>query len=103
MQANLLECSACNQLYNLSDRFPRTLNLCGHSICSFCLTRRFNSQRFECPLCNKSFYPKKSLEETLDTFPASDAMIEYIRANLPSSEIELSFKTNKKPHIQINQ
>jgi hypothetical protein len=49
-------CHQCQRSYNKSNRIPRILILCGHTICAECITLLLTSspdQSFQCPIDQK--------------------------------------------------
>ena len=65
-------CSICFQEYNLNDRMARVIPVCGHSLCSKCITDIISLRPdFTCPFDMKKFdLPSKSL----DSFPVNFAI-----------------------------
>lgn len=64
---NLNSCVLCRQDYNFSERIPRILIHCGHTICTACLKNFHKNRRVRCPLCLKLI---KNIE-TLDRLPVN--------------------------------
>lgn len=53
---NATSCHLCQRTYNKSNRAPRILILCGHTICAECIAQLIEapeSASFECPIDHK--------------------------------------------------
>ena len=46
-----MECFNCKNLYNETDRSPRLLINCGHSICEKCTAELYRDNMIICPEC----------------------------------------------------
>ena len=46
-----MECYNCKNLYNETDRSPRLLISCGHSICEKCTAELYRDNMIICPEC----------------------------------------------------
>lgn len=64
---NLNSCVLCKQDFNFTERIPRILVHCGHTICTACLKNFHKNRRVRCPLCLKLV---KNIE-TLDRLPVN--------------------------------
>lgn len=69
---NLNDCVLCKQNYNFTDRIPRILVHCGHTICTACLKNFHKNRRVRCPLCLKLI---KNIE-TLDRLPVNHTIFQ---------------------------
>ena len=47
------QCGVCKLKYNVGERIPRILINCGHTYCTFCLTKYYRKNRIRCPFCKK--------------------------------------------------
>ena len=68
MKFQSLLCSVCLQQYDLDERIPKTLPLCGHTICVKCLSVILLEFEPRCPLDKKKF---STDYRTVDTFPTN--------------------------------
>ncbi|XP_066939351.1 uncharacterized protein [Macrobrachium rosenbergii] len=71
---NILQCRSCQNFYHRKDCLPRTL-LCGHSVCSVCLTMLLKDAR-RCQECGKPLGDKQDLE----SFPPNFQLLDIIEA-----------------------
>ena len=64
---NLKSCVLCKEDYDFSEKIPRILVHCGHTICTQCLRNFHKNRRIRCPLCLKLI---KNID-TLDRLPVN--------------------------------
>ena len=64
---SLNDCILCKREYNFTDRVPRILVHCGHTICTACLKNFHKNRRVRCPMCLKLI---KNID-TLDRLPVN--------------------------------
>ena len=72
----------CKNEYNLTERVPRILIHCGHTLCQSCLRHFHKNFRVRCPLCLKLV---KNID-TIERLPVNHTIF----ARLAEQEIELN-------------
>ena len=74
-----MNCFGCISLYNESDKSPRLLIHCGHSICEKCTAELYRDMCIICPECGVS-----NKAPLVTCFPRNLALINYNKL-VPSS------------------
>lgn len=65
-----MDCPQCKSTYNHTDRIPRLLVQCGHSLCDFCSLKLFSNFTISCPECKTQNYGS-----SLASFPKNLALL----------------------------
>jgi len=90
MHSEFLDCPICLCRYDSSDRLPKILPSCGHTIYSSCLKQILNSQHIECPLDRQ---PLGKTLKKIDKVPTNVLILEMIS----SKSQEKVCKDHKEP------
>ena len=88
-------CQFCGYKYNVGERIPRILINCGHTFCTDCLTKLYNSKssRVRCPLCHKLI---KNLE-SVERLPLNmNILYEIIEKDEILSKVEFDFDNDEE-------
>jgi hypothetical protein len=65
-----MDCPQCKSAYNHTDKVPRLLVQCGHSLCDFCSLNLFSNFTIQCPECKTHNYGS-----SLASFPKNLALL----------------------------
>jgi len=90
MHSEFFDCSICLSTYNTTDRVPKILPDCGHTICSSCLKQILKLQHVCCPLDRKPL--DKNLTNT-DLVPTNMLILQM----LDGKAQEKTCKVHKEP------
>ncbi|KAL4442810.1 hypothetical protein ABPG74_010699 [Tetrahymena malaccensis] len=83
-----MNCQGCNNQYNETDRSPRLLINCGHSICEKCTAELYRDGQIVCPECRF-----KNVAPMVTCFPRNLALIN-INKQQPLANMVTPAKTN---------
>ena len=104
IQSNLI-CNFCEEEFNLSQKIPRMITKCGHSICEACLKIKIDEKNdFNCPIDYTVISPHFNL---IDDFPKNLQLIEIIqfkiKEEIKRNEINIiSFRENNFENHKFN-
>lgn len=87
-----MDCFRCKNAYNETDKFPRLLIQCGHSICDNCTSELYNNEFIICPECKY-----KNVALKIQFFPKNLALINVNKQRYKSNDKQ------KHPEIQYNE
>ena len=95
-----LSCAKCHETFNMTNRVPRLLAECGHTLCSSCISilisQSLNNCGFECPedktLCGAN-------KRSCDDFPKNLSLLRILEKQLPTpkNESDNICSSHKKP------
>ena len=93
-EEDFLTCNFCNQKYNLTDRKPKILTNCGHSICEYCLLEYLDIKiKIRCYLDNVT---TKTENKNISDFEDNDVIIDLLIRNNDEKEILCNFENLAK-------
>jgi len=97
-----LSCIKCHEVFNTTDRIPRLLAECGHTLCSLCISSLIksdnsNSNGFKCPddgiLCG-------ALKKAAEEFPKNLSLLRILEKQ---QQKQINESANSKEKIPENQ
>lgn len=81
-------CPICKQEYDLSEKVPKILVQCGHTICFKCLKQFYRGGKIRCPICLKLH--KKI--PTLEVLPTNHYLHQKLIKTVPPEKIHPFFE-----------
>lgn len=78
MDISKLNCPTCTLLFRKEENEPRIIPICGHTICTNCITEILTDNRinFMCPICQKML--KLPKENKIQQFPVNRIVLEMV-------------------------
>ena len=87
-----LNCKICSTPFNLNDRLPLKLTVCGHVFCRPCLKKTLESlttseTQFKCPTCAKFSKTDPNIKRNVNFFPEAKEVSVQVKERMEEREL----------------